>query len=80
MRITLRMPSDIHARLTAEAKHARRSLNSEIVHRLEATLTTAGQDTGSPGSGTATPAPAPAPPPASGRGRPQRGTPDSCPA
>ncbi|MEV5932957.1 toxin-antitoxin system HicB family antitoxin [Streptomyces sp. NPDC093250] len=35
VRITLRLPADLHARLVAEAKRARRSLNSEILHRLE---------------------------------------------
>ncbi|WP_078954150.1 toxin-antitoxin system HicB family antitoxin [Streptomyces globisporus] len=35
-RITLRLPADLHAWLAVEAKSARRSLNSEIVHRLEA--------------------------------------------
>lgn len=34
-RITLRLPTDTHAWLTAQAKLNRRSLNSEIVHRLE---------------------------------------------
>ncbi|WP_392967677.1 Arc family DNA-binding protein [Streptomyces sp. LN245] len=34
-RITLRLPSDLHAWLVAQAKAAHRSLNSEIVHRLE---------------------------------------------
>ncbi|GCB48679.1 Arc family DNA-binding protein [Streptomyces sp. NL15-2K] len=34
-RITLRLPVDLHAWLVAEAKSARRSLNSEIVYRLE---------------------------------------------
>lgn len=34
-RITLRLPSDLHEWLAAEAKSARRSLNSEIVYRLE---------------------------------------------
>ncbi|KPI02199.1 hypothetical protein OK074_5383 [Actinobacteria bacterium OK074] len=33
--ITVRLPVDLHRWLTAEAKSARRSLNSEIVHRLE---------------------------------------------
>jgi predicted HicB family RNase H-like nuclease len=36
VRITLRLPADLHAWLVSEAKHARRSLNSQIVHRLEA--------------------------------------------
>ncbi|MEV6728046.1 MULTISPECIES: Arc family DNA-binding protein [unclassified Streptomyces] len=34
-RITLRLPSDLHAWLAAQAKSTRRSLNSEILHRLE---------------------------------------------
>ncbi|MFF2081473.1 Arc family DNA-binding protein [Kitasatospora sp. NPDC058162] len=34
-RITLRLPADTHAWLTTQAKLNRRSLNSEIVHRLE---------------------------------------------
>ncbi|MFD5200144.1 Arc family DNA-binding protein [Streptomyces sp. NPDC058375] len=34
-RITLRLPSDLHAWLTAQAKANRRSLNSEILHRIE---------------------------------------------
>ncbi|MFD4864840.1 Arc family DNA-binding protein [Streptomyces sp. NPDC058412] len=35
VRITLRLPADLHSWLAAQAKSARRSLNSEIVHRLE---------------------------------------------
>ncbi|MFI8914335.1 toxin-antitoxin system HicB family antitoxin [Streptomyces sp. NPDC053513] len=35
-RITLRLPADLHAWLVAQASSARRSLNSEIVYRLEA--------------------------------------------
>ncbi|MFJ4837650.1 Arc family DNA-binding protein [Streptomyces sp. NPDC088746] len=35
-RITLRLPADLHEWLAAQAKSARRSLNSEIVYRLEA--------------------------------------------
>ncbi|MFC9954670.1 Arc family DNA-binding protein [Streptomyces prasinus] len=34
-RITLRLPADLHEWLAAQAKSARRSLNSEIVYRLE---------------------------------------------
>ncbi|MFJ9791196.1 Arc family DNA-binding protein [Streptomyces globosus] len=34
-RITLRLPADLHAWLVDQAKAAHRSLNSEIVHRLE---------------------------------------------
>ncbi|MFJ8078038.1 Arc family DNA-binding protein [Streptomyces sp. NPDC096176] len=36
VRITLRLPADLHRWLTTQAKSARRSLNSEIVHRLDA--------------------------------------------
>ncbi|WP_329099338.1 Arc family DNA-binding protein [Streptomyces sp. NBC_01439] len=36
VRITLRLPADLHAWLVAHAKSARRSLNSEILCRLEA--------------------------------------------
>ncbi|MER6105873.1 Arc family DNA-binding protein [Streptomyces sp. NPDC001832] len=36
VRITLRLPADLHEWLTTQAKSARRSLNSEILHRLEA--------------------------------------------
>ncbi|MDX3539572.1 Arc family DNA-binding protein [Streptomyces sp. MB09-01] len=35
VRITLRLPADLHSWLVTQAKSARRSLNSEIVHRLE---------------------------------------------
>lgn len=35
VRITLRLPADLHAWLVGEAKSSRRSLNSEILHRLE---------------------------------------------
>ncbi|MFB9540142.1 MULTISPECIES: Arc family DNA-binding protein [Streptomyces] len=34
-RITLRLPVDLHEWLAAQARSARRSLNSEIVYRLE---------------------------------------------
>ncbi|MEY6568508.1 Arc family DNA-binding protein, partial [Streptomyces sp. PGLac3x] len=34
-RITLRLPADLHEWLAAQARSARRSLNSEIVYRLE---------------------------------------------
>ncbi|MFU8852361.1 Arc family DNA-binding protein [Micromonospora sp. SL1-18] len=33
--MTLRLPADLHAWLVAQAKSARRSLNSEILYRLE---------------------------------------------
>ncbi|USY21500.1 Arc family DNA-binding protein [Nocardiopsis exhalans] len=48
-RISLRLPADLHARLADQAKHDRRSLNSEIVHLLEVAL----GSTGSPGGGSA---------------------------
>ncbi|WP_223731303.1 Arc family DNA-binding protein [Streptomyces purpurogeneiscleroticus] len=35
VRITLRLPAELHAWLVTQSKTARRSLNSEIVHRLE---------------------------------------------
>ncbi|MEN3582882.1 Arc family DNA-binding protein [Streptomyces sp. ZYX-F-203] len=34
-RITLRLPADLHEWLVTQARSARRSLNSEIVYRLE---------------------------------------------
>ncbi|MEU9923655.1 Arc family DNA-binding protein [Streptomyces griseoluteus] len=34
-RITLRLPADLHEWLVAQARSTRRSLNSEIVYRLE---------------------------------------------
>lgn len=47
-RITLRLPADLHAWLVAEGKRARRSLNSEIVHRLEVERAAATDDAESP--------------------------------
>ncbi|MGA5052211.1 Arc family DNA-binding protein [Streptomyces cellulosae] len=47
-RITLRLPADLHARLTEEARTERRSLNSEIVHLLEAALGPVSGDDQSP--------------------------------
>ncbi|MFF4386077.1 hypothetical protein ACFY0G_04650 [Streptomyces sp. NPDC001552] len=44
----LRLPADLHAWLVAEAKSARRSLNSEIVHRPEVERDAAAADTESP--------------------------------
>jgi len=37
-RITVRLPVELHERLAAQAKRERRSVNSEIVHLLEAVL------------------------------------------
>ncbi|MER7692593.1 Arc family DNA-binding protein [Streptomyces sp. NPDC097610] len=47
-RISLRLPTDLHARLVEEARADRRSLNSEIVHLLEVALGPAGGDDQSP--------------------------------
>ena len=47
-KITLRLPTELHRWLTAQAKSARRSLNSEIVYRLEGERDAAVADTESP--------------------------------
>lgn len=47
-RITLRLPVDLHEWLAAQAKSTRRSLNSEIVYRLDAERAPAAADTESP--------------------------------
>jgi hypothetical protein len=47
-KITLRLPADLHQWLTAQARSARRSLNSEIVYRLEVERDTAAADAESP--------------------------------
>jgi plasmid stability protein len=67
IRFALRIPEDLHARLTTQAAADRRSINSEILHLIEAGLATAEKDTESPGGDSATPAPL-------------RGKPDSSPA
>jgi predicted HicB family RNase H-like nuclease len=46
--LTLRLPEDLHARLTAQAETDRRSLNSEILYLLEAALSSVGGDDESP--------------------------------
>jgi len=66
-RISLRLPTELHARLVARATADRRSLNSEIVYLLETALGTATGDAGSSGGESAFPAPL-------------RGKPDSSPA
>ncbi|MGC0340557.1 Arc family DNA-binding protein [Streptomyces sp. SLBN-8D4] len=48
VRITLRLPAELHAWLVAQAKSTRRSLNSEIVYRLEAGRPDTEQDSESP--------------------------------
>ncbi|GAB3735255.1 Arc family DNA-binding protein [Nocardiopsis nanhaiensis] len=45
-RITLRLPADLHARLADQARHDRRSINSEIVYLLETALGGAGSPGG----------------------------------
>lgn len=47
-KITLRLPTELHRWLTAQAKSARRSLNSEIVYRLEGERDAATADAKSP--------------------------------
>ncbi|RAG82683.1 toxin-antitoxin system HicB family antitoxin [Streptacidiphilus pinicola] len=45
IRFALRLPEDLHTRLTAQAAHDRRSINSEILHLLEVALTTVAPET-----------------------------------
>ncbi|MFE5191465.1 Arc family DNA-binding protein [Streptomyces sp. NPDC056628] len=47
-RISLRLPTELHARLVEAARADRRSLNSEILHLLEVALTTVNGDDQSP--------------------------------
>ncbi|MET8136231.1 Arc family DNA-binding protein [Streptomyces sp. NPDC005251] len=47
-KITLRIPADLHRWLTDQARANRRSLNSEILHRLEGGRDAAGADAESP--------------------------------
>ncbi|WP_332880823.1 Arc family DNA-binding protein [Streptomyces sp. NBC_00564] len=49
IRFALRIPEDLHARLTAQAAADRRSINSEILHLLDVALASASPDAGSPG-------------------------------
>ena len=44
-RFALRLPEDLHTRLTAQAAHDRRSTNSEILHLLEVGLAPAAPET-----------------------------------
>ncbi|MFE2970843.1 Arc family DNA-binding protein [Streptomyces sp. NPDC059340] len=67
IRFSLRIPADLHEQVTAQAAADRRSLNSEILHLLEAALTAPRPDAGSLGGDPASPAPL-------------RGKPDSSPA
>ncbi|WP_323183371.1 Arc family DNA-binding protein [Streptomyces sp. NBC_00038] len=56
IRFALRIPEDLHARLTTQAAADRRSINSEILHLLDVALASASPDAGSPGGDPATPA------------------------
>ena len=67
VRITLRLPVDLHARLAAHARCERRSLNADLVYLLEGALAAPVVDAGSPGGESAASAPL-------------RGKPDSSPA
>jgi plasmid stability protein len=57
IRFSLRIPEDLHERVTARAATDRRSLNSEILHLLEIALADPGTRAGSPGGNPAPPAP-----------------------
>ncbi|MCX4408981.1 Arc family DNA-binding protein [Streptomyces sp. NPDC059837] len=67
IRLSLRIPVGLPERVTARAAADRRSLNSEILHPLEAALAAPRVDAGPPGGDPASPAPL-------------RGKPDSSPA
>ncbi|WP_455361799.1 Arc family DNA-binding protein [Streptomyces sp. SYSU K21746] len=66
IRFSLRLPDELHDRLTTQAATDRRSVNSEILHLLEVALSATAVEAESPGGDSATPAPL-------------RGTPDSSP-
>ncbi|WP_327316821.1 Arc family DNA-binding protein [Streptomyces sp. NBC_01235] len=57
IRFALRIPEDLHARLTAQAAADRRSINSEILHLLEVALDSPAVSAESPGGDSASPAP-----------------------
>ncbi len=48
IRFSLRLPSELHARLASQARHDRRSLNSELVYLLEVALDVVGVDANPP--------------------------------
>ncbi|MFJ8943683.1 Arc family DNA-binding protein [Streptomyces sp. NPDC102395] len=57
VRFALRIPEDLHERLTAQAAADRRSINSQILHLIEAGLTAAPLETPDrPGDDPASPA------------------------
>lgn len=57
VKLNLRLPEELHTRLTARATADRRSLNSEILHLIEIGLAAVPADAGSPSGDPATPAP-----------------------
>ncbi|MFF7550106.1 Arc family DNA-binding protein [Streptomyces canus] len=61
IKFTLRIPEDLHERLTTQATADRRSLNSELLHLLEVGLSTVSPETPNrpdrPGGDSASPAP-----------------------
>ncbi|WP_306190818.1 Arc family DNA-binding protein [Streptomyces sp. MK5] len=58
IKFTLRIPADLHERLTTQATADRRSLNSELPHLLEVGLVTVAPRTPDrPGSDSAPPTP-----------------------
>ncbi|MEV6594053.1 Arc family DNA-binding protein [Streptomyces acidicola] len=48
VKVTVRIPDELHARLVAQAETDRRSLNSELLHLIEVALTTVEGDGQSP--------------------------------
>ena len=48
MKVTVRIPDELHARLVAQAEADRRSLNSEILHLLDGALATVKRDDQAP--------------------------------
>ncbi|MDW8804106.1 Arc family DNA-binding protein [Streptomyces scabiei] len=48
VKVAVRLPDELHARLVSQAGTDRRSLNSEILHLLEGALTAADGDDRSP--------------------------------
>ncbi|MEU6199561.1 Arc family DNA-binding protein [Streptomyces sp. NPDC047061] len=56
IRFSLRIPADLHERVTAQASADRRSVNSEILHLLEVALSSRVVDAGSPGGDPTSPA------------------------
>ncbi|WP_326790624.1 toxin-antitoxin system HicB family antitoxin [Streptomyces sp. NBC_00151] len=54
--LTLRIPKELHARLTAQAPADRRPLNAEILHLLEITLDAVKATTNRPDGDSSAPA------------------------